>query len=246
MNYLLAERLDRLAREYALGTLAGGPRRRFERVLQESPEARRVVGQWQERLALLSRDAPGLQPQPAVWRGIEARLFEPTAAPSRASTGSRWGGLAALWSGRSLGGALAGALIAVLVLRQQPGWIGTEPVRETLPASYVGLLSDAQGRAAVLASSRRHGHVLTVKLLQPIAVPAGAVAQLWAFPKDGAPFPLGTVPASGSASIALSDSSERLFGNVPRLAVTIEPAPATPGSAPSGEPIASGPCVKLW
>jgi anti-sigma-K factor RskA len=57
---------------------------------------------------------------------------------------------------------------------------------------------------------------------------------------------VGTVPSSGSGSIALSDTSERLFANVPRLAVTIEPAPAAPGSAPSGEPVVSGPCVKLW
>jgi anti-sigma-K factor RskA len=242
MNYLQAERLERLAREYALGTLAGRARRRFERVLRDSHEARVAVGQWQERLATLAAEAPGLQPQPAVWRGIEARLFEPRPAGGA----SRAGWLAALLSRRSLGGALAGALLAVLVLRLQPGWIGTEPVREALPASYVGLLSDAQGRAAVLASSRRHGRVLTVKLLQPMAVPAGSVAQLWAHPKEGAPFPVGTVPPSGSATIALADTSERLFANVPRLAVTIEPGPAAPGSVPSGEPVASGPCVKLW
>ena len=40
MNYLLPERLDRLAREYALGTLTGPARRRFERVLQQSAAAR--------------------------------------------------------------------------------------------------------------------------------------------------------------------------------------------------------------
>ena len=33
MNYLLPDRLERLAREYALGTLAGSARWRFERVL---------------------------------------------------------------------------------------------------------------------------------------------------------------------------------------------------------------------
>ena len=34
MNYLHPERLDRLAREYALGTLAGPARRRFETVMR--------------------------------------------------------------------------------------------------------------------------------------------------------------------------------------------------------------------
>ena len=40
MNYLLPERLERLAREYALGTLAGPARRRFERLLRKTPAAR--------------------------------------------------------------------------------------------------------------------------------------------------------------------------------------------------------------
>ena len=48
MNYLLPERLERLAREYALGTLAGPARRRFERLLRNTPAAMRAVGAWQE------------------------------------------------------------------------------------------------------------------------------------------------------------------------------------------------------
>jgi anti-sigma-K factor RskA len=72
------------------------------------------------------------------------------------------------------------------------------------------------------------------------------VAQLWAHPKDGAPFPVGTVPGGGSTMITLPDTSERLFANVPRLSVTIEPGPAAAGALPSGDPVASGPCVKLW
>lgn len=246
MNYLLPERLDRLAREYALGTLAGRARRRFERVMRQSPAAALAVGVWQERLATLATTVPSVEPSTAVWQGLEQRLFAASAsAPAPKPSPWRW--LGELLSGRTLGGALAGVLLCVLVLRAQPELLGLEPTRETLPASYVGLLADAAGQPTVLASSRRHGRVLTIKMLQPVAVPAGRVAQLWALPKDGsAPFPVGTVPAQGAGSVALADSSDKLFFNVSRLAVSFEPAAAKAGDRPSGEFVLSGACVKLW
>ena len=244
MNYLHPERLDRLAREYALGTLSGGARRRFERVLRQSPAATLAVGVWQERLTHLSESVPAMQPRAAVWQGLEQRLFA-SAAP--ADTGSPWRWLAALFSARTLGSALAGVFLCVLVLRLQPGLIGMEPQRETLPASYVGLLTDASGQPAVLASSLRHGRQLTVKLLRPLVVPAGKIAQLWALPRDGsAPFPVGALPAQGSGTVTLADSSEALFAKVSQLAVSIEAAPAPTGGKPSGDFVLSGHCVKLW
>ena len=65
MNYLLPERLDRLAREYALGTLHGGARRRFERVLREQPASMRALGAWQEHFAALAAAVP---PRCRRWR----------------------------------------------------------------------------------------------------------------------------------------------------------------------------------
>jgi anti-sigma-K factor RskA len=97
----------------------------------------------------------------------------------------------------------------------------------------------------VLASSRRHGRSITVKLLQPLQVPEGQVARLWALPRDGAPFLVGMVPARGSATIALTDSAEKLFFSVAKLGVTIEPVTAGP-AAPTTPFVASGHCVKLW
>jgi anti-sigma-K factor RskA len=142
---------------------------------------------------------------------------------------------------------LAGALLCVGLLRFQPGLIGLEPQSDTLPQSYVGLLTDSAGRPTVLASSKRHGTVMTVKLLQPVAIPAGSVAQLWALPKDGsAAFPVGVVPGNGTATVALADTSEKLFFNVSQLAVSIEAAPAKAGGKPSGDFVLSGHCVKLW
>jgi len=244
MNYLLPERLDRLAREYALGTLAGPARRRFERLMRQAPAAARAVGAWQERLGGLAGAIPPLQPSESLWRSLEQRLF---AAPSpRAPQGPlQW--LRGLWSVRALGGALAGVLLCAVVLRLQPGLIGMEPLSDVLPQSYVGLLTDAAGVPTVLASSRRHGRVMTVKLLQPVAIPEGSVAQLWALPRDGgAAFPVGVVPGKGSATVALADTSEKLFSNVSKLAVSIEAAPARAGDKPSGDFVLSGHCVKLW
>src|SRR5437762_8035372 len=117
MNYLLPERLDRLAREYALGTLAGPARRRFERVLRQTPAAMRAVGAWQERLGGLAGAVPAMQPSASVWQGLERRLF----AQSRPRQ-SLWGVL----SVRSLGGVLAGVLLCAVLLRFQPGLIGME------------------------------------------------------------------------------------------------------------------------
>jgi anti-sigma-K factor RskA len=168
------------------------------------------------------------RPVPAVGAGRLARLAQSLAA-------------------RMLGGALAGALACVLVLRSQPGLIGMEPRADALPQSYVGLLTDGAGRPRLLASSRRQGRVLTVKLLEPLSVPTGRVAQLWALPKGGgSAVPVGVVPGSGSATIRLADTSDRLFFNVAQLAVSLEPAPSKPGDAPSTEFLLIGHCVKLW
>ena len=244
MNLLRPECLDALARDYALGLMHGGARRRFEQLLRTSRAAELAVLVWQERLATLASTVPPLQPSPAVWRRLEQSLHpvHPAAAtPSRSPR--TW--LFNILSGRTLAGALAGLLIAVVVLREQPGLAGLEPASETLPASYVGLLLDEAGKPTLLASSRRHGKSLTVKLLQPIQVPAGKLATLWALPKDGAaPFKVGVVPVQGSAMLALPSPAEKLFFSVSRLAVTYE-ADAD-AAAPAQPFVLSGHCVKLW
>jgi anti-sigma-K factor RskA len=244
VNYLRPERLDALARDYALGLMHGGARRRFEQVLRASRAAELAVLVWQERLATLAATVPPLQPSPALWQRLEERL-QPATGAAAVPAPSRWAWLGHVLSGRSLGGALAGLLLAVVVLREQPGLVGLEPARETLPASYVGLLLDEAGKPTLLASSRRHGKTLTVKMLQPIQIPAGQQATLWALPKDGAaPFKVGVVPAQGQATLPLPSPAEKLFFSVARLAVTYE-ADAN-ASAPAPAFVLSGHCVKLW
>ena len=242
MNLLQPERLERLSREYVLGTLSGRARRRFERFLAEAPLATRVVVRWQQRFDVLAAGVPPVQPRDQVWQGLQQRLF----AAREAQAPGWWSRLQALLAPRVLGGVLAGVLVATIVLRLQPQWLDLEARGDALPQSYVGLLVSDAGQATLLASSRRHGRTITVKLLQPLQVPDGQVARLWALPRDGgAPFLVGMVPARGSATIALTDTAEKLFFTVAKLGVTIEPV-AAGAAAPSTPFVASGHCVKLW
>jgi anti-sigma-K factor RskA len=117
--------------------------------------------------------------------------------------------------------------------------------RGTLPESYVGLLTDAANNPVVLASSTRHGRTMTIKMLRKVDVPPGKVLQLWALPREGAAFPLGVVPSEGKGSFQMADTSEKLLSSVPRLAVSVEDAPARAGVTPAPY-LLTGNCVKLW
>jgi len=86
------ELLDRLAAEYALGTLRGRARRRFQRWLV-SPRLAGLVRTWEDRLAFLETREVRIAPPPAqVWSDIESRLELRRLArhPAR-----RWIGIAA-------------------------------------------------------------------------------------------------------------------------------------------------------
>ena len=240
MNYDRADLLDRLAAEYVFGTLTGRARRRFDRLRQTVPAAETAVRAWEARLMPLAAPVPPVTPARDVWRSIDRRTG---GARPRPATGG-WSN----WWKPALGIAF-GVLATLGLIRLYPA--AMMPIdaivqeRGTLPQSYVGLLTDQDGVPTVLASSTRHGTKMTFKILKPIAVPSGKVLQLWALPRDGAPFPLGLVPARDKGDITMADTSEKLLSNVPRLAVSIEDKPVAKGDAPSPY-ILTGHCVKLW
>jgi anti-sigma-K factor RskA len=249
MRYTDAKLLDALASAYVLGTLEGGARRRFERLLRDRVDVRALVAQWEQRLGQLALSVPARRPSAHLWRAIAART-RPVAKPKAAV--SRWPS----WlrpAGFGLGGAVAGVIAASALFLSAPGlFITSDQLAmrsgERLPQSYVGVLTDAQGQGRLLVSSLRHGKTMTLKVLGAAPLAAGLAADerlvLWALPADGAPFAIGTVPASGTQVSTLPDTSEKLLSKVSRLVVTRERT-ATP-SAPSTDVVLSGSCAKLW
>ncbi len=247
MNYLQPERLEALARAQALGTLSPRASRRFARVITTSVVAAQAVADWQQRLRVLEDGAPEAPaPRPMVWNNVQARLFgrEAAAAPVRSHAGGRtraWAG----WSGGF--GLVFGASLCAVLLVAQPQWVALERSTEAAPASYVGVLSDPQGHALLATTARRHGTRLTVRLLHPIALPAGQELAVWAW-NDADPTPrlVGRSPNVQSADIALAAPAESLLATMTHLGLsaanTGPVAPTTPGAAF----LAQGPCAKVW
>ena len=260
MRYTHPALLDHLASAYVLGTLGGGARRRFERLLRDRGDVQLLVAQWEGRLGMLASSVPVQQPPQRVWAAIEARTRPrdvKDAAPQGGWAGVLWRRHGAL---QGLAGVVLGVVATVALVAAVPTlFVSSDQVAlragDKLPQAYVGLLTDEAGNGKVLVSSLRHGRTLTVKVIGPITLPATPAAPatmagtapqlvLWAVPADGAPFVLGTVPVAGSAVSVLPDTSEKLLLKVSKLMVTLETS-ATP-QVPSSTVLFTGNCAKLW
>ena len=75
-----------LAGAYALGTLSGRARRRFQRMLERDIELRHAWQAWEERLAHLAPDMPAVRPPDSAWSRIEQQLEQ---VPARTKS-PRW------------------------------------------------------------------------------------------------------------------------------------------------------------
>ncbi len=128
------ELIERLATGYALGTLRGGARRRFETLARDNPSVRAATLIWQTRLASMNELQQQSAPSALVWTRIDnliqgdkqaksmqaARLGAAQSAAAQSAPDSWWQGLA-LWRGMAAAGAVASvvAVVAGLNLRDQ-------------------------------------------------------------------------------------------------------------------------------
>ena len=159
------ELLDRLAASYALGTLRGGARRRFETLAREHAAVRAAALVWQTHWSGLAELQELAQPDAAVWKRIDnlvqadrqtqamqaARLAgQEPALPGAAAPGG-WLRSLLLWRGAAAAGALA-TLAAVVVGVQVNGGLRASSgaqiaeLRQQLQAArqiqYVAVLAD--------------------------------------------------------------------------------------------------------
>lgn len=122
MNYGHPELRERLAAEYALGTLRGAARRRFERLMQGDPALQQIVRNWEMRVNLLAETAPSVTPPPHLWPAIERRLeVASTRSAKPVSSQTSWWDWIEFWRPFGLAAAVAAIALAIFSALRPPG-----------------------------------------------------------------------------------------------------------------------------
>jgi anti-sigma-K factor RskA len=216
MKYDHPELRERLAAEYALGTLRGAARRRFERLLAADVPLRELVQAWELRLNLLAESAPAVAPPARVWERILQRLGP---APAREGLLARWWNSLGFWRGAGL---LAMAATAALAL-----YIGLTPTRGP---SYIAVLIDANKTPILVAKFDAESRQLSIHDLRPVAADPAHSRELWLVAAGGPPKSLGVVEGGKKTVILPADQAAALTKAI--LAISLEP----PGGSPNGTP----------
>lgn len=234
MDYSRPELADRLAAEYALGTLRGGARRRFESLLPAHPTLRQASADWERRLAQLAVSTEPVSPSPRVWSGIQQRLFAGSASIQAAGgLVTRWWQRLVLWQTLTAGATVAALALGVALTQPNPAQPPIVVVMQAAPDLPEG---STVRPLSFVASVSGDGRSLVVKPLsegQTIAV--NRALELWAVPPEGAPRSLGLVSPDRPTTVLRTE----LLRDTAAFAVTLEP----PGGAPGGK--ATGPIVSV-
>ena len=249
--------LDQLAAGYALGTLRGGARRRFETLARQSATVRASALIWQERFASMTELQAADVPSPNVWKRIENLLQAQPAAV--AATVADTGLLDALrralglWRGAALAGGLA-TVAAVVVgvnlnsevktrdgqlaqLTQQKDQIAAE-LRAAPQVQYVAVLADDKSDASMVVTFDPKNQRLVLKRVGGFQEAADKSLQLWALPPSGGPKSLGVL---GGESVVRLTAAEGQVREVPALAISLEPLGGVPGEGgPTGPVLFKG------
>jgi anti-sigma-K factor RskA len=253
--------IDRLAAVYALGTLRGGARRRFETLARQSPAIRVAALSWQERFAALTELQRDETPSPNVWKRIENLL--PADAPAGAKESPMFDELRrrlGWWRGAAVAGLATAAAVAVVsvnlgrAVEEREGQLArATQQRERLAQEntqlaarlqaqpeiqYVAVLGDDKSSAQILVTFDPKHSRLTLKQVGSIQVGADKSLQLWALPPGAAPRSLGVL---GDEPVVKLTAAENQVREVPALAISLEPRGGAPeGSGPTGPVLFKG------
>ena len=224
MNYEIPERASRLAAEYVLGTLRGPARRRFQRLLLQSPVLRSEVHRWELRLGAWGSAIPAEKPAPAsLWTGITAAMTPPK--PRRQFNWKSW-----------VNGLAAGLVLMAGINLLWPSHDTTPSVRQLTVLSTVA----GEPRWTVAMSGRT---LIIQALISAPAWPSEKSTELWTLPRDGSPpHSLGVVSLDdGEVRVLLDASGMRLLQAASALAVSLEPKGGSPTGAPTGPVVMTAP-----
>jgi anti-sigma-K factor RskA len=256
------ELLDRLAASYALGTLRGGARRRFESLARQSATVRAAALIWQERFASMTELQALDKPSPNVWKRIENLLdAQPGAASAKegamleklrrvlgwwrsAAVVAALAGVAAVVVGVNLSREVASREDQLAQVRQQGTQLAAQNAQlaqrmQAMPQiQYVAVLANDQSSPSVLVTFDPQKNMMTFKRVGGFQEGPDKSLQLWALMPSGGPKSLGVL---GTQPVMQMPAAEGEVKQMPMLAVSLEPKGGVPGDkGPTGPVLFKG------
>ena len=248
--------VEQLAASYALGTLRGGARRRFEALARTHAEVRAQALIWQGRMASVSELQPQVAPSEAVWKRIEnlvkadkeSKAMQAARVAAKPVSSGWWSSLN-LWRGlSSMGvGVAAVALMVGVNLNNINAKLGGEVQELTAKLSatpeiqYVAVLADDKAAASMLVTFDPKSKKLTLKRVGGFQESPDKSLQLWALPQTGGPKSLGVLGSDAVIKLTAAGSDV----NAPTLAISLEPKGGVPaGSGPTGPVLFKGALIQ--
>jgi anti-sigma-K factor RskA len=247
--------VEQLAASYALGTLRGGARRRFEALARTHAPVRAAALIWQGRMASVAELQPQAAPSPAVWKRIEnlvnadkqaKAMLAARQAPAAAAAGGWWASLG-LWRGATAAGAMAAVVAVVTGLNLNTALNGqVQELSARLAATpeirYVAVLADDKSAPSVLVTYDPKHSQLQLKHVGQFHPSPDKSLQLWALPQAGGPKSLGVL---GEGAVVRLPAGHDAVNQVPALAISLEPRGGVPaGSGPSGPVLFKGALIQ--
>ena len=257
------ETLDRLAANYALGTLRGGARRRFEAISRDNATVRAAAVVWQGRLSGMTELQSPILPATAVWTRIQnmvqaerdalamqlARQSGQTNVSASSWLGSIWQGLW-VWRGAAAAGALATVLAVVsgFSLRDQLDIRGKQvdelsaQLKIAPKIEYVAVLVDAKSAETMLVTFDAKSQNLVLQRVGDYKEASDKSLQLWALPNSGGPRSLGVLGGDKVLRLATAEGDVK---QVPTLAISLEPNGGVPSAGgPTGPVLFKGALIQ--
>jgi anti-sigma-K factor RskA len=238
--------IEHLASSYALGTLRGGARRRFETLAAKHVSLRVAVNDWQTRLSAMNELSSAAEPSPNVWKRISnlLPLNTPVLTRARSLFDDLQDTVAALrarlqwWQRASWGMALASSFLIA-------GSFNVIRMESQAPNQFVAVLTDEAATESVLVTFDAKTQKLNLKRLSSYQEGTEKSLQLWAIDTSGKtagkPESMGVL--GGDAVLRLATDTQKIaqIEKLPLLAVSLEPKGGVPSAGgPTGKVLFKG------
>jgi len=209
-RYQNPEVFEQLAIEYAVGSMQGRAKKRFEALMDTHFYLRAVVDAYENKFANLVELLPDAQPSNQVWKNIESHIQ--ASNTNTVEERSPWWQTNFFKQGFGIS-AMALVVSAVLLLN---------PMTVT-PTTYAAVLESDSNVAMAVTKIKKSDMTLSVDIMKKVHVADNMELTLWCHPKGGGmPMKMGVISKTGKTNIKISKKEWQNMKDVGLLAISIE------------------------